>query len=198
MSTSLKYNTPEQFNNLYKILSSPRFLKKEGLGGELPFFIHSFPVNKQSEVETSTESLLKRLQSDGIEILEVNLYLLCMDILKREEIFDKIVAQEQSWTNKQRLLRILSGPLHIDSAIIPEIHRRLADANAKILLLTGIGAAFPFVRSHTILNNLQTLVGDIPLVMFFPGTYNNISLNLFDRIIDNNYYRAHNLNEYKI
>lgn len=198
MSTSLKYNTPEQFNNLYKILSSPRFLKKEGLGGELPFFIHSFPVNKQSEVETSTESLLKRLQSEGIEILEVNLYLLCMDILKREEIFDKIVAQEQSWTNKQRLLRILSGPLNIDTAIIPEIHRRLADANAKILLLTGIGAAFPFVRSHTILNNLQTLVGDIPLVMFFPGTYNNISLNLFDRIIDNNYYRAHNLNEYKI
>lgn len=198
MSTSLKYNTPEQFNNLYKILSSPRFLKKEGLGGELPFFIHSFPVNKQAEVETSTESLLKRLQSEGIEILEVNLYLLCMDILKREEIFDKIVAQEQSWTNKQRLLRILSGPLNIDSAIIPEIHRRLADANAKILLLTGIGAAFPFVRSHTILNNLQTLVGDIPLVMFFPGTYNNISLNLFDRIIDNNYYRAHNLNEYKI
>ena len=198
MSTSLKYNTPEQFNNLYKILSSPRFLKKEGLGGELPFFIHSFPVNKQSEVETSTESLLKRLQSDGIEILEVNLYLLCMDILKREEIFDKIVAQEQSWTNKQRLLRILSGPLHIDSAIIPEIHRRLADANAKILLLTGIGAAFPFVRSHTILNNLQTLVGDIPLVMFFPGTYNNISLNLFDRMIDNNSYRAHNLIEYKL
>ncbi|MDD4821066.1 MAG: DUF1788 domain-containing protein [Bacteroidales bacterium] len=198
MSTSLKYNTPEQFNNLYKILSSPRFLKKEGLGGELPFFIHSFPVNKQSEVETGTESLLKRLQSEGIEILEVNLYLLCMDILKREEIFDKIVAQEQSWTNKQRLLRILSGPLHIDTAIIPEIHRRLADSNAKILLLTGIGAAFPFVRSHTILNNLQTLVGDIPLVMFFPGTYNNISLNLFDRIIDNNYYRAHNLNEYKI
>ena len=90
MSTSLKYNTPEQFNNLYKILSSPRFLTKEGLGGELPFFIHSFPVNKQSEVETGTESLLKRLQSEGIEILEVNLYLLCMDILKREEIFDKM------------------------------------------------------------------------------------------------------------
>ena len=198
MSTNIKYHTPKQFENLYKILSSPRFLKKEGLGGELPFFIHSFPVDKLLEVETNTEYLIKRLQNEDVEILEINLYFLCIDILKRENIFDKITTQEQSWSNKQRLLRILSGPLNIDTIVIPEIHKRLADSNSKILLLTGIGAAFPFVRSHTILNNLQTLVGDIPLVMFFPGTYNNISLNLFDRITDNNYYRAHNLNEYKI
>jgi hypothetical protein len=67
-----------------------------------------------------------------------------------------------------------------------------------MIFLTGIGAAFPIIRSHTILNNLQTLVGDLPLVMFFPGTYNNQSLTLFDRLKDDNYYRAHNLNEYKI
>lgn len=198
MSGSIKYNAPKEFENLYKILSSPRFLKKEGLGGELPFFIHSFPVEKLSEVETNTDYLIKRLQNEGVEILEINLYNLCIDILKHEKLFDKIVEQEQSWANKQRLLRILSGPLNIDTVVIPEIHKRITDLNSKILLLTGIGAAFPFVRSHTILNNLQTLVGDIPLVMFFPGTYNNISLNLFDRITDNNYYRAHNLNEYKI
>jgi hypothetical protein len=198
MSNSIKYNAPKEFENLYKILSSPRFLKKEGLGGELPFFIHSFPVEKLSEVETNTDYLIKRLQKEGVEILEINLYTLCIDILKREDLFDKIVEQEQSWSNKQRLLRVLSGPLNIDTVVIPEIHKRIADLNSKILLLTGIGAVYPFVRSHTILNNLQTLVGDIPLVMFFPGTYNNISLNLFDRITDNNYYRAHNLNEYKI
>ena len=198
MSTNIKYNTPKQFENLYKIISSPRFLKKEGLGGDLPFFIHSFPVEKLSEVEIHTEYLIKRLQSDGVEILEVNLYLLCMDILKRENIFNKITAQEQSWPNKLRLMRVLSGPLNIDTVVIPEIHKRLAESNSKILLLSGIGAAFPFIRSHTILNNLQTLVGNIPLIMLFPGTYNNQSLNLFDIIKDENYYRAHNLNEYKI
>ena len=95
-------------------------------------------------------------------------------------------------------MRILSGPLNIDNVVIPEIHKRLAETNSKILLLSGIGAAFPFIRSHTIFNNLQTLVGNIPLIMLFPGTYNNQSLNLFDIIKDENYYRAHNLNEYKI
>ncbi|MBK6772728.1 MAG: DUF1788 domain-containing protein [Ignavibacteria bacterium] len=191
------YNTPQQFENLYKILSSPRFLNKEGLGGELPFFIHSFPVQKQSEADASLQALVRRLQNDGIEVIEINLYRLCIEILKRENLFDQIITQEKDLP-KQRLMRVLSGPLNIDSVLVSEIHKRLEDTNVKIVFLSGIGAAFPVIRSHTILNNLQTLGEDIPLVMFFPGTYDNISLTLFERLKDDNYYRAHNLNDYKI
>ena len=197
MLKSQTYNTPQHFESLFKILSSNRFLNKEGLGGELPFFIHSFPVIKQALVDTNIQSLIKRLQNEGIDILEIHLYQLCVDILKKENLFEQIVNQEKNLP-KQRLLRVLSGPLNIDSVVIPEIHKRLAASTAKIIFLTGIGAAFPIIRSHTILNNLQTLVGDLPLVMFFPGTYNNQSLTLFDRLKDDNYYRAHNLNDYKI
>jgi hypothetical protein len=197
MIKSQTYNAPQNFENLFKIISSNRFLNKEGLGGELPFFIHSFPVSKQALVDTNIQSLIKRLQNEGIDILEIHLYQLCVDILRKENLFEQIVNQEMNLP-KQRLLRVLSGPLNIDSIVIPEIHNRLADSAAKIIFLTGIGAAFPIIRSHTILNNLQTLVGDLPLVMFFPGTYNNQSLTLFDRLKDDNYYRAHNLNDYKI
>lgn len=197
MFNSQTYNTPQHFESLFQILSSKRFLNKEGLGGELPFFIHSFPISKQALVDTNINSLIKRLQNEGIDILEINLYRLCIDILKKENLFEQIVNKEKNLA-KQRLLRIISGPLNIDSVVIPEIHNRLADSAVKIILLTGIGAAFPIIRSHTILNNLQTLVGDLPLVMFFPGTYNNQSLTLFDRLKDDNYYRAHNLNDYKI
>lgn len=191
------YNTALHFDSLFKIFSSTRFLNKEGLGGELPFFIHSFPVDKQAEVHTHIPALIKRLQREGIDIQDVNLYHLCVDILKRENQFDTIIAREVSFP-KLRLQRVLNSILNIETVVIPEIHNRLAEAPAKIVFLTGVGAAFPIIRSHTILNNLQTLVGDIPLVMFFPGTYNNKSLTLFDCIKDENYYRAHDLNEYKI
>ena len=197
MLKSQTYNIPQHFDSLFRILSSNRFLNKEGLGGELPFFIHSFPVNKQSLIDANIQSLIKRLQNEGIDVLEIHLYQLCIDILKKENLFEQIVNQEKKM-QKQRLLRVLSGPLNIDSVVVPEIHKRLAISSAKIIFLTGIGAAFPIIRSHTILNNLQTLVGDLPLVMFFPGTYNNQSLTLFDRLKDDNYYRAHNLNDYKI
>lgn len=197
MRINSKYNTAVHFDRLFQILSSPRFLNKEGLGNELPFFIHSYPVNKMTEVELNIESLFKRLCNDGTDVYNINLYTLCVEILKREGLFDKIIEQEKSLP-KQRLLRVLSGPLSIDNVILPEIHARLAKTQAKMVFLTGVGAVFPIIRSHTILNNLQTLVGDLPLVMFFPGTYNNQSLVLFDKLKDDNYYRAHNLNEYKI
>lgn len=196
MFRNQKYDTALHFDNLYKILSSQRFLNKEGLGGELPFFIHSFPITKQAEVDDNIQSLIKRLQNSGIEVFEGNLYKLCIDILKRQDIFEKVMSQEKKLP-KQRLIRALGGPLNIDSVVVPEIHARLAATSAKMMFLTGVGAVFPFIRSHTILNNLQTLVGDLPLVMFFPGTYNNQSLTLFDRLKDDNYYRAHNLNDFK-
>lgn len=197
MLKNQKYNPAQHFDGLFKILSSKRFLNKDGLGGDLPFFIHSFPVNKQSEIDLNIVSLKKRLQNEGIETLEVNLYELCINILKKENLFEQIISQEMKLP-KQRLMRVLSGPLNIDSILIPEINSRLRNVSAKIIFITGIGAVFPFIRTHTIINNFQTLEKELPLVMFFPGTYNNQTLNLFDLLKDANDYRAHNLNEYKI
>lgn len=192
-----QYNIPLHFETLFKIFSNEKFLNKEGLGGELAFFIHSFPARLQTEVDLNISSLIKRLQTNGIEILEVNLYLLCIDIIKQNDLFEKIKDQEKV-IPKRRLLKILNGPLNIETALMPEIVKRVNEAIPKIIFLTGIGAAFPIIRSHTILNNLPSLVGEMPLVLFFPGTYNNQSLILFDRLKDDNYYRAHNLNDYKI
>lgn len=191
------YNTDQHFENLFQILTSNRFLKKEGLGGELPFFIHSFPIDKQALVDKNIHSLIKRIQNEGIDILEINLYHLCIDILKSEGHFDSIIIQENK-IPKLRLLRQLMSILNIENVVIPEIHRRVALAVSKIIVLSGVGEIFPVLRSHTILNNTQTLVGNIPLVMFFPGSYNNKTLTLFDKLKDDNYYRAHNLNDYKI
>jgi hypothetical protein len=197
MSKNKKYNTSIEFENLFKILFSPRFLNKEGLGGELPFFIHSFPIAKLSDVETNIQSLLKRLQSQGVEILEINLYKLCINILEEKEIFNQIIAQENKLP-KQRLLRILSGPLSIETAIIPELNKRINNITAKAIFITGISSVYPFLRLHSIINNIQVLDKDLPVVMFFPGLYNNKSLSLFDTIDAGNDYRAHNLNDYKL
>ena len=197
MTNRLKENIPITFDLLFKILSDQKFLNKDGLGGELPFFIQSYPVNQQNEVEIQLPSLIRRLVAVNINVLEINLYHLCIEILENENLLLQIFKQESAM-QKNRLMRVLSGALNIDTKIIPEIRKRMENLQAKIVFITGVGAAFPIIRSHTILNNLQSLVDQVPLVMFFPGTYNNRTLNLFDSLKDENYYRAHNLNEYKI
>ncbi|MFN8358620.1 MAG: DUF1788 domain-containing protein [Candidatus Kapaibacterium sp.] len=191
------YNTDKQFEGLFKILSSPRFLNKEGLGGELPHFIHSYPIRLHSNVTKHIQSLNQRLTNQGITIVEIDLYRLCIEILTKENLLEQILNKEKDLP-KPRLLRVLNGPLNMDKTLIPEIQERIAVSAAKIVFITGVGEAFPVIRSHTILNNVQTVKEDIPLVLFFPGTYNNDSLTLFDRFKDDNYYRAHNLNNYTI
>jgi hypothetical protein len=43
------------------------------------------------------------------------------------------------------------------------------------------------------LNNLHAIIERVPLVMFFPGTYDGLELKLLDEIKDDNYYRAFKL-----
>lgn len=197
MTNRIKENIPQTFDLLFKVLSNQKFLNKDGLGGEIPFFIQSFPVAQQHEVDIQIPSLIKRLVATNINILEINLYHLCIEILEQENLLSQILKQENAM-QKNKLIRVLRGTLSIEKKLIPEIRKRMENYPAKIVFITGVGAAFPVIRSHTILNNLQSLVDQIPLVMFFPGTYNNQSLTLFDRLKDDNYYRAHNLNDFKI
>ena len=53
---------------------------------------------------------------------------------------------------------------------------------------TGVGKSYPLLRSHNVLNNLHQSYLRAPVVMFFPGTYNEQELILFNEIKDDNYY----------
>ena len=68
----------------------------------------------------------------------------------------------------------------------------------NVIFITGVGKIYPFVRSHTILNNLQEKVDHIPVIMFYPGKYDGQSLNLFGEFKDDNYYRAFQLVDHKL
>ena len=62
-----------------------------------------------------------------------------------------------------------------------------------MMIFTGVGAAYPLVRSHTLLNALHPLMKNTPLLMFFPGRYDGYSLRLFNKLTDKHYYRAFRL-----
>ena len=70
--------------------------------------------------------------------------------------------------------------------------------NHNLVLITGVGKSYPLVRSHTILNNLHSLLDKVPVIMFYPGMYDQKELSLFngskfDGLKDDNYYRAFRL-----
>ena len=195
-------STSAIFNHLLTVISGERFLRKEGLGNEIPFFICPYAPENSVEMEQSREKLVVQLNQRGVRVLEVNLYDLSLGILKNRDILDQILVIESS-VSKDELKELLQGVLDPENHLIPAISQIIKDDKFDVLFLSGVGEVFPYLRSHNVLNNLQSVAKDKPTVMFFPGEYaysleSGASLDLFGSLRDDKYYRAFNINDYEV
>ncbi|QEP45056.1 DUF1788 domain-containing protein [Ectothiorhodospiraceae bacterium BW-2] len=187
----------DRFQHLFAVISGQRFLNKQGLGNEVPFFICPFKSEESVEMERQKPKLINRLEQAGIRILEINLYDLSIEILKERDIWEQIVEMEDS-VSKEQLKELLQGVLDPEAHLVPAIAAKLASTDFEVLFLSGVGEVFPYIRSHNVLNNLQSTAKEKPTVMFFPGAYTHslesgASLDLFGRLHDDKYYRAFNI-----
>lgn len=185
-----------KFKNLYKVISSKGFLAKEALGGEIPFFIYAYDPKQELEVNKSIGHLKKKLEANGVPVLEINLYDITCEILEEKGGMERMFRVEKA-KSKDKFLRALQSSLNIHQVLMPRVKEKIEASGAKVYFLTGIGMVFPFIRSHTILNNLQNIAKEAPTVAFFPGEYDGSSLNLFGILKDDNYYRAFNIDKIK-
>jgi len=188
---------PERFDHLLKLISSERFLKMQGLGNEVPFFICPFSPKEAVQMEQMTHQLANRLVQQGVQVLEINLYDLAIELLRERGIWERVLAIEET-VDKARFKELLQGVLDPETHMVPAIAKRMKARPFDVLFITGVGPVFPYIRSHNVLNNLQSTVKDQPTVLFFPGTYtqsleSGASLDLFGRLHDDKYYRAFNI-----
>ncbi|WP_354097268.1 DUF1788 domain-containing protein [Bradyrhizobium sp. S3.2.12] len=195
-------STKDRFDHLLKVIASERFLKKQGLGNEVPFFICAYPADEAVAMETMRASLAKQLGNRGVRVVEINLYDLSVALLRDRGIWDEILAGEHSM-RKDELKELLQGVLDPETHLVPEIGARLSSQEFDVLFLSGVGEVYPYIRSHNVLNNLQSTAKEKPTVMFFPGKYTHslvtgASLDLFGILHDDKYYRAFDIVHYEI
>ena len=191
----------ERFQHLYSVVSGQRFLNKQGLGNEVPFFICPFKAEEAVEMERLQSQLVNRLEQAGIKVLSINLYDLSIELLKEREVWSQVLELEPT-VSKDEMKELLQGVLDPEAHLVPAIAAKLQAAELDVLFLSGVGEVFPYIRSHNVLNNLQSTAKDKPTVMFFPGSYTHsletgASLDLFGRLHDDKYYRAFNIFHYE-
>lgn len=187
----------DRFQHLLAVISSNAFLEMKGLGNEVPFFICPFPPRDAVEMLRAEKQIVNRLAIQGISVLEVDLYDVCIALLKKRGIWDRVLEMEES-VAKDQFKELLQSVLDPETHLIPAITERMRENAFDVLFIIGVGEVFPYIRSHTVLNNLQSKVKDRPTVMFFPGEYiqspeHGASLNLFGLPHDDKYYRAFNI-----
>ena len=188
--------------HLLRVISSRRFLDKQGLGNEVPFFICAFDAKDGLTMSEDRRDLVSRLGHVGVRVLDVDLYDLSLRILQERGIFDQLLDMEPE-TDKAELKELLQGVLDPQEHLIPAIADLIAGVPHDVIFLSGVGEVYPFLRSHNVLNNLQSTAKDRPTVMFFPGKYTHAlatgaSLELFGELHDDKYYRAFNIMNYEV
>lgn len=197
MPDIMRMSLKDRFSHLFAVISRERFLKKQGLGNEVPFFICPYAPQEAIEVNKHGRSLIKKLATANVRALKINLYDLSIELLKARGIWDRILEMEISVT-KAELKELLQGVLDPAEHLVPAIADKMARQPYDVLFLSGVGEVFPYIRSHNVLNNLQSTAKEKPTLMFFPGAYTHspesgASLDLFGRLHDDKYYRAFNI-----
>ncbi|MBC8504020.1 MAG: DUF1788 domain-containing protein [Chloroflexi bacterium] len=187
----------DRFQHLFDVVSGQRFLNKQGLGNEVPFFICPFKPEEAVDMGRIQRQLVNRLDQAGVRVLEINLYDLSIELLKEREIWDQVIDMEES-VSKEQLKELLQGVLDPEAHLVPAIAAKLQSNEFDVLFLSGVGEVYPYIRSHNVLNNLQSTAKEKPTVMFFPGSYTHsleggASLDLFGKLHDDKYYRAFNI-----
>ena len=191
---------PGDEKHVYEVLRSERFLKMEGLSKEVPFFIYHFPPFWALEVDGMRDRVQTKLQSDdGLSIVEINLYDLTIELLKDRGVWAQVLNLEPTM-DKAEFREVLQGMLDPHDHLAPAIRAQLDAQPSDMVFLTGIGEVFPFIRTHTVLENLQSVVTGRPMLAWFPGTYeftqtSGHQLRALNLSASDSYYRAKDILE---
>ena len=191
-------NENDLFEHLNKVISSKWFLEKQGLNNEIPFFICPFKPEYQVQMNKLIIQLINKLDNSGVNVLKIDLFKIAIEILEKRNLLEPSLSLE-----KNRLITALRNVLDPQNHLIPKIKEIATKETFDVLFITGVGEVFPFIRSHNVLNNLQSAIKEEPTVMFFPGSYQHelatgAALDLFGILTDDRYYRAYNILSYEV
>ncbi len=184
----------ERLNQILPRVCSRDFLDSKGLGNEIGFWIFDYPPERELDVRdflsgTVLPALAK--QVPPIKAATVDLLKLVTELLEERNLLDKAMEMQQS-KGDDGVLPALRSVLKED-----KLAQKIADqfdiAGLDLLILTGVGAVYPMLRTHTLLSALHPIMGNTPLLMFFPGRYDGHSLRLFNTLAEDHYYRAFRL-----
>ena len=153
---------------LYKIwsrISDDDFLANKGVANEVRYYVFDYEPVDELIVRDKIKQLKNKNKpdADGFEIVEFDLYQIIIDVLTERGYIDKCIRFEETkghdylYNAVAKLLRLTND----DNLLVTHIMKNTSENS--VVFLTGVGKAFPFVRSHNVLNNLHQVLDKVPV-----------------------------------
>ena len=179
----------ERLDSLRELIQSREFLEGKGLSNEVNIRIFCYDPKDEMAVRHFTEKLVTD-QSLSCRLIEYNLYKVFLSICDDKRITDRIPSQEEK-KGKQFILDQMTRVAN-NAAFIRKMQYEPHEPG-DVILITGVGEAFPFIRVHSLLDAMQPHFSDVPVLVMYPGTFDGRYVKLFDKLKPNPYYRAFNI-----
>jgi hypothetical protein len=184
----------DRLNQVLPRLLSADVLDNRGAGGEIGFWIFDYPAEREMDIRKWLSDVIEpgiQRQRPDLKFIVIDLFDEVIAILKERNLLDK-AYEMQTRKGDAALLASLRSVLKED-----RLAARLAEktdvASLDLLIIKGVGAVYPMLRTHTLLSALHPHMSHTPLLMLYPGVYDGLSLKLFNTLTDDNYYRAFRL-----
>jgi hypothetical protein len=190
----MTFTLDERLNQIISRITSSEFLDSKGLGNEIGFWIFDYPPEREMDVRnflngTVLPALSKHIPA--IRAATVNLLTLVTELLEERNLLEKAIEMQANKGDESALAALRS--VLKEDKLAQKIADQFDIPNLDLLILTGVGAVYPMLRTHTLLSALHPIMGKTPLLMFFPGKYDGHSLRLFNTLAEDHYYRAFRL-----
>ncbi len=188
----------DTFERLYEKCQNIDFLKSDNIGKMIPFYIIPYEPKEKRTVANNINMVTKRLQEVNINILRLDLFNLCIEILKDQEILEDVLELEQDESPEYFLDAFDSA---INNEVLSDyIQNKIQENDPDVVFIQGVGKVYPFKRLHPLINILHSKTEKKPIVFFYPGTYNGVAFKLFGiedgndgDLFKSNHYQAYNL-----
>ena len=172
----------DRLNQILPKVTSDTFLSGKGIGNEIAFYIFDYPPEDELRVRHHIQFLLDHIpkQKPNLRISHVNLLDFVLDHLRKRKLLDKAIEMQKTKGDAfvQRQLATILHP----NRIAPAFAEIAQPDQHDLVLVSGVGSVYPMLRANSLLNNLHAVMGQTPLVVFYPGRYDGQSLRLFGKL----------------
>jgi hypothetical protein len=149
---------------LDKLLGEEVLKSSESLTAPSSFIVPYDPHDERAAREVR-RALISDLKARGHRVCDVDLYVLYMQLLDESGSYEDVVEVEPEY-DADVFIDMMNDIVDAETMIVPTIIDRIDGAD--LLFLSGVGACYPFLRVHRLLEMLHP---DVPMVTFFPGMY---------------------------
>lgn len=178
-----------RLDHLKEEIQKQEFLEGKGLSNEVNIRIFCYEPQDEMIVRHFVEQIITD-QSLACHLVERNLYQTFLEICDEKKITQAAGSMEEK-KGKDYLIQQIQRFANNKSFVTKMQYE--PHEPGDVILITGVGEVYPFMRIHSLLEALQPEFPDIPILVMYPGKYDGRFVRLFDKLEPNPYYRAFNI-----